>query len=250
MSLVEQETLTAQIPADHERFLNTWAVLKYFVNVSEINLVSGPNQLNGPLIIAAHHCGWTDAPAILEVIYKRYNLWTRWMAADNLFKLPLLGKLMIQGEMIPVDRRGNNIATIRNGKKILQQNGLLGIMVSGTRGFGNEIAEIKEAKLGTAYMAIKSGVSVVPVGIVGPEHYLPDVDRVVKNNPVRAIKYLLELRRSINPPINIAIGEPIDVQTYITSSGRRTNRENVGKLTNQIQDKITRLVYGLRSQNT
>ena len=52
---------------------------------------------------------------------------------------------------------------------ILEKGKVLGMAFEGTRSRGKAIAQVKTAKGGVAYVAMKSGRPIVPVAVVGSE---------------------------------------------------------------------------------
>jgi 1-acyl-sn-glycerol-3-phosphate acyltransferase len=143
---------------------------------------------DGPFIIVANHSSLLD-PIILGVSVKPKIFF---VAAAYLFEINWLGYLLRKANSIPIYRENNsnNIKSIKQTLKILQQNGVLGIFPEG--GVDRQKDDFP-IKAGAAYLATKAGVPVVPVKIIGADKVLP-----------RGAKFI----RSLNK-IEVEIKKPI-----------------------------------------
>ncbi|MHA1214127.1 MAG: lysophospholipid acyltransferase family protein [Candidatus Hodarchaeales archaeon] len=79
------------------------------------------------------------------------------------------GKMMDYFGVIPVKKRGNNLA-IQKGLEVLQKNQVLGIFPEGHIKYSRKDLE---GKIGVARFAFETGSPVVPVGIIGTDGVLP-----------------------------------------------------------------------------
>lgn len=90
----------------------------------------------------------------------------RFMAKEELRKNPLFAFLGVIFEGIYVKRDSKDIAPLKTALKTLKNGGCIGLFPEGTRnGFDKNDGAIKN---GAAYMALKTGAQIVPIGIVGP----------------------------------------------------------------------------------
>ena len=96
------------------------------------------------------------------------------MAKEELFRywpVPLMPILMNIAEAFPVRRRGTpeqRQEALRYAEKILENGLVFGIYPEGTR---SKTGQLKEAYHGTALIAYRSGVPLIPVGIWGSEKF-------------------------------------------------------------------------------
>ena len=114
----------------------------------------------GPLIICANHINYLDAAAI--VIFTKRKV--RFIAKEDLYRIRILSWLGHIFDVIPVNRGTQDIESMKRCMKALKNGEVLGIFPEGTR---KGIAKGGKAKTGAAYMALRTGTKVVPVGIAG-----------------------------------------------------------------------------------
>ena len=139
------------------------------------------------MIVAGNHLGVLDALMVFSVIDKRdYIVMVAEYHKNYAFRR-WLGKIV---GAIFVDRYQADFAALREVMKRLNQGGVLIISPEGTR---SKTGGLLPGQPGTAYLASKTGISVLPVSIVGSE------DRLILVN-------LKRLRRS---PVKVVFGEAI-----------------------------------------
>ena len=166
------------------RFLNRLLV-KTALDLEFINLEKAPRE--GALIVAGNHLGVLDALIVYSVIDRRDYIV---MVAEYHQHYPFRRFLADLVDAIFVDRYQADFPVLKDVLKRLKAGGVLIISPEGTR---SKTGGLLPGQPGTAYLAAKSGVPVLPVSIIGSE------DRLVMPN-------LKRLRRS---PVRIIFGEPI-----------------------------------------
>ena len=115
---------------------------------------------DGAYIICANHRSNWD-PVILITCTKRKICF---LAKEELFCNKFFIWLAKIFEIFPVKRGKQDIESTKNSLRILKEGKLLGLFPEGTR---NGLAKNGKAKNGAAYLALKTGVPVIPVGIKG-----------------------------------------------------------------------------------
>ncbi len=113
-----------------------------------------------PYILCANHSSNWD-PVFLYAMTKR-ELYM--MAKVELFKNAFIKWFGRKMNVFPVKRGKMDIESMKYSLKILKENNILAIFPEGTR---NGLKKNGKAQNGTAYLAIRTGVQVVPVGISG-----------------------------------------------------------------------------------
>ena len=108
-----------------------------------------------PLVIAANHVSGLDPFLVARALPRGRFL--QFMAKKELF-LPVIGWIIRTGGSFPVDRSGNDVASIRTALRVLKENGTVGIFPEGTRG-GTELHG------GVALIAAKGRAPILPAGI-------------------------------------------------------------------------------------
>lgn len=114
----------------------------------------------GPAIICANHINYLDAAAV--VIFNKRNV--SFIAKEDLFHSKALNWLAHVFDIIPIKRGKQDMESMKRSMKLLKEGEILGIFPEGTR---KGIAKNVKTKNGAAFMAVRNGVKVVPVGIQG-----------------------------------------------------------------------------------
>lgn len=117
-----------------------------------------PREEDGPYIIAANHISNAD-PIFLCAATDFQQ--PHFMAKKELFKVPLLNKLVTALGAYPVDRKGADVGAIRKTIKMLEEGKCIGIFPQGHRNKGVDPRET-EVKSGLGMIAAKSGATVLP----------------------------------------------------------------------------------------
>jgi 1-acyl-sn-glycerol-3-phosphate acyltransferase len=171
-----------------------WAGLKgvmFFVNLVGVHVeVKGAERIPPvPCIFAANHTSSADAPAVVGAIPRRIAI----LLKRPLFDWPIVGQAFHLAHFIPVDRFNRDsaiesvdqaIEALRNGQSFL-------IYPEGTRSPDGRLQQFKK---GTAVMAIKSGVPVVPVACSGA-HRIMEKRKLI----IHPGKILVEFLDPIDP---------------------------------------------------
>jgi 1-acyl-sn-glycerol-3-phosphate acyltransferase len=118
---------------------------------------------NGGLIIATNHMSRLDIPLLLD-IPKRDDVTA--LVAANYEERPVIAFIINTLEGVWIDRSKADFTAFRAAAEKIKQGKSLGIAPEGTR---SDTGELIEGKPGTVLLALKAGVPIVPVGIVGSE---------------------------------------------------------------------------------
>ncbi|HIW33324.1 MAG TPA: 1-acyl-sn-glycerol-3-phosphate acyltransferase [Candidatus Paenibacillus intestinavium] len=138
------------------------AILRFLYRILfRINVVGTENiPADGAVIIASNHSSLLDPPAV-GILIKRQ---VRFMAKEELFKVPVLGMLIRSFGAYPVKRGGVSIDAIKSSINLLKSGEVMGVFPEGTRKKGDDGAG---AKKGTAMIALRSKATVIPTAIIG-----------------------------------------------------------------------------------
>jgi len=109
----------------------------------------------GPLVVAANHTQYLDPVYVCMAVPRRLQ----WMAKKELFAPPFRVFFYFIGSF-PVDRKGGGRAGLRSALNFLARGWALGIFPEGTHRTGEGS---REAKSGTALLAVRGGAPVLPV---------------------------------------------------------------------------------------
>jgi 1-acyl-sn-glycerol-3-phosphate acyltransferase len=133
-------------------------------------------------IFMSNHVSNLDPPLMLPLIPRRTSV----MAKKELFDIPLLGKAMRMGSLVPVDRKNRDagISAVRAAADVIRQGINMTIYVEGGRSFDGKLIKFKK---GPFYLAVECGVPVVPVTVVGTQHAMPKGRFAIKSGDVKII---------------------------------------------------------------
>jgi 1-acyl-sn-glycerol-3-phosphate acyltransferase len=126
------------------------------------------NIPSGVCVFAANHTSNLDPPAALIGVPRRISF----LAKQEVFKVPVVRTAMRLGKIVPVDRaaRGAAIASVDQAVAVMREGISFFVFPEGTR---SSDGTLKAFKKGTFVMAIRAGVPVVPVSILGSRERMP-----------------------------------------------------------------------------
>lgn len=162
-------------------------------------------------VVVANHSSYMDIPAL----YSALPLELRFFAKKGLFSIPLLGWHLRRAGHLPVVR-GDARASLKSmseGAKLMRERGISVLLFPEG---GRTETGMRSFKEGAAYIAIKAGVPVVPVGLVNMRRVLPMNSWLLRPAEVE-----------------IQIGDPID------TSGMTLHDR--GRLNEMLQERVAGL---------
>jgi 1-acyl-sn-glycerol-3-phosphate acyltransferase len=123
---------------------------------------------NATYVFMVNHVSNIDPPLLLPRIPGRTSV----MAKQELFRLPILGRAMRLGSLVPVDRgnRDAGIAAVRAAEAVVKKGIHMTIFVEGHRSFDGKMLPFKK---GPFYLAEQCQVPVVPMTITGTHYVMP-----------------------------------------------------------------------------
>jgi len=133
-------------------------------------------------IFMSNHVSNLDPPITIPLIPRRSSV----MVKRELFKVPILGRAMRMGSLVPVDRgnRDAGIEAVRVAKQVVEQGLNMMIYVEGKRSFDGKLLPFKK---GPFYLAEGCGVPIVPLTIVGTHYVMPKARFAIKPGLVTVI---------------------------------------------------------------
>ena len=183
------------------------AIFTYCKIVYRIKTVGKENiPADGALIFCGNHRTYLDPPVIIVTAGRHM----RFMAKEELRKNPFLAFLGVIFEGIYVKRDAKYISAMKEAIKTLKSGGCIGLFPEGTRnGLEKNDGKLKN---GAAYLALKTGAKIVPIGIQG------------EAKPFHRT--------------TIVYGEPLDFSTKYNIS---EDKEAADKATDELKEKIIML---------
>ena len=133
-------------------------------------------------IFMSNHVSNVDPPILMPLIPRRMSI----MVKKELFRYPILARLMRFGSLVPVDRgnRESGISAVRAAAEVIRQGINMTVYVEGHRSFDGKLLPFKK---GPFYLAEGCGVPIVPVTIVGTHYVMPKKRFAIKPGTVSVI---------------------------------------------------------------
>lgn len=179
----------------------------YYCIVYRVKIINKENIPDtGAYILCANHTSLADPPALVTTAKRHVNI----IAKEELFHNPFLNYLAYVFDAIPVKRNSQDIEMIKRATKVLKEGQLLAIYPEGTRnGLQKNNGKVKN---GAAFMAARTGVPVIPIGIQGD---FKPFKKVILN-----------------------YGKPMDFSQY---QSKKPEKEVLEKISDDIMNEIIRL---------
>jgi 1-acyl-sn-glycerol-3-phosphate acyltransferase len=191
-----------------------WAGTMLRIALSPVQMV-GAENLRGrcAAVYASNHLSYMDTP----VLFAKLPFQFRILAKQALWKLPFVGWYLERSGQVPIDSASprSAVAGLLRGVAALEAGMPLVLFPEGAR---SPDGQLQPAHPGCAFMALKAGVPLVPVALVGTYELLP--------------MHVYSLRPR---PLMIVIGEPISTEGLTT--------KDADALTERLYAEIGRLYY-------
>ena len=170
---------------------------------------------HGPFILAPVHRSNIDTPLVCAVTSRRL----RYMGKDAMWKYRWSAAFFDGLGGFPVHRGEPDRQALRTCEAVIEGGEPLVMFPEGTRQIGPVIKHVFD---GVAYVALRTGTPIVPVGIGGSEPAMPKGAKMIRPVPVRMV-----------------VGSPIEVTK--PAPGERVSRRSVRELT----ERLTKELQGL-----
>jgi 1-acyl-sn-glycerol-3-phosphate acyltransferase len=170
----------------------------------------------GPLILVANHVHVLD-PILLVFTLPR---WITFVAKEELFRSLFLRFWLRWAGSLPLRRDGkvrDKQRILESAKKALEEGLILGMFPEGAR---SHDGKLRKGKPGSAVIASKTNVPLLPVGVVGTDK-------------VHGISWLWK-----RPPIVVKIGKPFK----LPPTNNKISRAQMQLLTTQLMGEIAALL--------
>ena len=124
----------------------------------------------GPLILAANHISNADPVLVGAWLTPRLGRRIHWLGKKEMFDWPIVGFVARNGGIVPVDRGAADVDAFRMASRVLEAGEVLMVFPEGTR---SPTAELQPPKDGLAMLALRSGATIVPIGISNTDRFWP-----------------------------------------------------------------------------
>jgi 1-acyl-sn-glycerol-3-phosphate acyltransferase len=167
---------------------------------------------SGAALLVINHQSFLD-PLLVGAPLRRP---ISFVARDSLFGVPIVGWILRNMYVIPINRESASAASLRRAADRLKQGFLVGIFPEGTRSPNGRLGPLKPGFLA---LVRRANVPIIPVGISGSAAALPRNAWFVRPKPCRVV-----------------FGEPIPAETVAALS----ERGNVDALLAEVRQRIER----------
>ena len=127
---------------------------------------------SGAFVLAPIHRSNIDTPLAAALTRRRL----RFMGKDSLWRNPAMGWVLSSLGGFPVSRGTADREALKRCVAVLEQGEPLVLFPEGTRQSGPDVKPLFD---GAAYIAVKAGVPIVPVGIGGSERVMPKGSKMI-----------------------------------------------------------------------
>jgi 1-acyl-sn-glycerol-3-phosphate acyltransferase len=169
----------------------------------------------GPVIIAPVHRSFIDFFVASEVTNRKLH----YMAKDSLWKNRLLAGILPAVGAFPVHRESADREALRRAQRVLEAGEVLILFPEGERRSGQVVSDLHE---GVAFLAARTGATVIPVGIGGSASVMPKGKKIPRPRH-----------------IHLVVGEPIPAPER--TGGGRISRSRIHQLTETLAESIQAL---------
>jgi 1-acyl-sn-glycerol-3-phosphate acyltransferase len=179
--------------------------------------VEGADQVPsvGPVIIAPVHRSFIDFFVASEVTRRKLH----YMAKDSLWKNGMLARILPAVGAFPVHRQSADREALRRAQQVLDAGEVLILFPEGERRAGPVVHDLHE---GVAFLAARTGATVVPVGIGGSASVMPKGKRIPRPRHIHLV-----VGRPLEPPARTGAG--------------RVSRSTIHRLTEELNTSLQEL---------
>jgi 1-acyl-sn-glycerol-3-phosphate acyltransferase len=191
-----------------------WARVMLWIVFSPVRIVHPENlHKHRAAVYVCNHLSYMDTP----VLFSRLPFQFRILARHDLWKIPFVGWHLNRSGQIPVDSTNirSTVASLNLGVAALKSGMPLLVFPDGGR---SADGSVRPFLAGSAWMAIRAGVPIVPLALVGTYELLPM--HVYSLNP---------------RPLLLVAGEPISTEGCTT--------KDADALTQRVFDAVSAMYY-------
>ncbi len=185
---------------------------------------------SGAAIAVCNHISYVDPLLFTHFLYDNGRA-PRYLGKASLFKLPIIGRVLLGAGQIPVERETSSaFQSLQHAIAFLNSGHLLGVYPEGTLTRDENYWPMK-AKTGIARLAILTQVPVIPCAQWGAQKILPAYSKKLKLFP--------------RTKVIVVAGKPLDFSKWY---GKAEDPVALEEATAFVMSAITRLLEDLRGE--
>lgn len=195
------------------RIAQRWGRTVTRISGANVTVLNAQHLDGRVAVYASNHLSYTDTPVLFGVLPFQFRI----VARHGLFRLPFIGWHLKRSGQIPVNVSNPraSISSLGGALKTLKSGMPIFIFPEGAR---SQTGHPEVFLNGPAFMAIRAGVPIVPMALIGTCELLPI--HTAEFHPV---------------PVTLAVGEPIEASEY--------SIRQINELTDRLREAISRLYY-------
>jgi 1-acyl-sn-glycerol-3-phosphate acyltransferase len=184
----------------------------------------------GRIIVASNHISYLDVLFLTHFLFRNGRA-PRYIGKEGVFKVPVIGKILLAAGQIPVIRESKDASkALEHAVKLLEAGHCLGVYPEGTL-TRDPLGWPMVAKTGLARLAILTRSPVIPIAQWGSQIVMPTYEKKIKFFP--------------RTPIKILAGEPLDMSKWY---GKENDPVALIEATAFVMRAITDLLEELRGE--
>ncbi len=207
-------SLFASTGETQHRIMRIWSRVVLWVCGVHVNVEGAENiPAGGSFVLVANHRSYMDSPIVIPFI----NLQFRFFAKSSVFYWPFIGYHLKKSGHLPVhyDNPGKSLKSMTDAARVMRQKGISVLLFPEA---GRTTGELEPFKDGAAYVAIKAGAPVIPMGIIGADKVLgvnrlkitPGNITIRIGKPIPTIDLPLSERARLTQTLWVRVAELID----------------------------------------
>ena len=185
---------------------------------------------SGRVIVASNHMSYLDVLVFTHFLYRNGRA-PRYLGKVGVFRVPLIGKILLASGQIPVERENIDAKNAVDHAKILLESGhMLGVYPEGTLTRDPDMWPMI-AKTGCARLALETDTPVIPIAQWGSQLVVPN--------------YTKKLALFPRKTIIVRAGKPVDLSRW---KGKHEDPQALIEATAHIMREITVLLEDIRGE--
>jgi 1-acyl-sn-glycerol-3-phosphate acyltransferase len=191
-----------------------WAYTLVHLALSPVQIVGVDKLKHAPVgVYASNHLSYMDTPVLFAYLPFQFRI----LAKQALWKIPFVGWYLRRSGQVPIDASSprSAIAGLLRGVKALNHGLPIFVFPEGAR---SPQGTLRTMASGAAFMAIRAGVPLVPLTLIGTYELLP--------------MHVYALRPR---PLKLVVGDPIPTEGLTT--------KDADALTTRLYEAISKMYY-------
>lgn len=186
----------------------------------------------GPYVLVSNHVTNVDALAVAYFVYVKLKRAPHFLAKEGLFRIPVIGKLLLAAGQIPVYRTSGqrNDEPLKVAHQYLERGHMIAIFPEGTLTRQPQMWPMR-GKTGAVRLALDTNVPVYPIAHWGSHQILP--------------RYGSKFRPGFWKKVEVQVGDQINLDSF---RHPQLTPQEVNEATVVVMNHITALVEQLRGK--